>query len=44
MPLEATLLILDNSDYAVNSDYAPTRWEVRRVIGRGPLNLAETVV
>ena len=28
MPLEATLLILDNSDYAVNSDYAPTRWEV----------------
>ncbi len=23
---EATLIILDNSDYAINGDYQPSRW------------------
>ena len=27
MSLEATLIMLDNSSYALNGDYLPTRWE-----------------
>jgi len=27
MSLEATLIMLDNSAYAINGDYEPTRWE-----------------
>lgn len=27
MSLEATLILLDNSSYALNGDYLPTRWE-----------------
>ena len=27
MSLEATLILLDNSAYAINGDYEPTRWE-----------------
>lgn len=27
MSLEATLIMLDNSAYALNGDYLPTRWE-----------------
>ncbi len=23
---EATIIILDNSDYSINGDYHPTRW------------------
>lgn len=23
---EATMIILDNSDYSINGDYQPTRW------------------
>jgi hypothetical protein len=26
MALEATLIMLDNSAYAINGDYLPTRW------------------
>lgn len=41
MPLEATIVILDNSDYAVNSDYTPTRFDVSRSaqFGRLPRHL-----
>lgn len=27
MSLEATLIMMDNSAYALNGDYLPTRWE-----------------
>lgn len=27
MALEATLILLDNSAYALDGDYLPTRWE-----------------
>lgn len=27
MPLEASIILLDNSEYAINSDYGSTRWE-----------------
>jgi 26S proteasome regulatory subunit N10 len=27
MALEATLILLDNSAFALNGDYLPTRWE-----------------
>lgn len=27
MPLEATMLVIDNSEYMRNGDYAPTRFE-----------------
>jgi len=27
MSLEATLIMLDNSAFAINGDYEPTRWE-----------------
>lgn len=27
MSLEATLILMDNSAYAINGDYEPTRWE-----------------
>ena len=27
MALEATLIMLDNSAFGLNGDYAPTRWE-----------------
>ncbi len=30
MSLEATMIILDNSDYARNGDYYPTRWEAQK--------------
>ena len=27
MSLEATLIMMDNSSFALNGDYLPTRWE-----------------
>ena len=30
MPLEATMLLLDNSDWTRNGDYYPSRWETQR--------------
>ena len=30
MSLEATLILLDNSAYAVNGDFHPTRWEAQK--------------
>jgi len=33
MVLEATILCLDNSEYVRNSDYAPTRLQVRAYAG-----------
>lgn len=27
MTLEASLILLDNSAFAINGDYLPTRWE-----------------
>lgn len=30
MSLEATLILLDNSSYALNGDYYPTRWESQK--------------
>jgi 26S proteasome regulatory subunit N10 len=29
MPLEATMMIIDNSDYMLNGDYQPTRFEAQ---------------
>lgn len=29
MPLEATMVLLDNSEYSINSDWTPTRWEAQ---------------
>jgi len=29
MSLEATMMLLDNSDWARNGDYIPTRWEAQ---------------
>jgi len=29
MPLEATVLVIDNSEYMRNGDYAPTRFEAQ---------------
>lgn len=29
MPLEATMMIIDNSEFMRNGDYAPTRWEAQ---------------
>ena len=28
MPLEATIVVLDNSAWALNGDYGTTRWDV----------------
>ncbi|KAG5353735.1 26S proteasome non-ATPase regulatory subunit 4 [Termitomyces sp. J132] len=30
MPLEATMMIIDNSEYMRNGDYQPTRWETQK--------------
>ena len=30
MSLEATMILLDNSYYAVNGDYFPNRWEAQK--------------
>ncbi|KAG6878439.1 hypothetical protein C0992_008158 [Termitomyces sp. T32_za158] len=30
MPLEATMMIIDNSEYMRNGDYQPTRWEAQK--------------
>jgi len=30
MSLEATMILLDNSYYAVNGDYYPTRWDAQK--------------
>jgi 26S proteasome regulatory subunit N10 len=30
MSLEATMILLDNSDYSLNGDYFPTRWEAQK--------------
>ena len=30
MSLEATMILLDNSDYSLNGDYLPTRWEAQK--------------
>lgn len=30
MSLEATMILLDNSYYAINGDYYPTRWEAQK--------------
>ena len=27
MPLEASIVLLDNSEFAINSDYGNTRWD-----------------
>jgi 26S proteasome regulatory subunit N10 len=29
MPLEATMMLIDNSEYMRNGDYAPTRFEAQ---------------
>jgi len=29
MGLEATMVIVDNSDYSRNGDFIPTRWEAQ---------------
>jgi 26S proteasome regulatory subunit N10 len=29
MPLESTMLIIDNSEYMRNGDYIPSRWEAQ---------------
>ena len=30
MSLEATMIIMDNSNYAINGDFYPTRWESQK--------------
>ncbi|KAG6836865.1 hypothetical protein H0H93_002108 [Arthromyces matolae] len=30
MPLEATMMLIDNSEYMRNGDYAPSRWEAQK--------------
>jgi 26S proteasome regulatory subunit N10 len=30
MSLEATMILLDNSDFSLNGDYFPTRWDAQK--------------